>query len=101
MSKMNMFRAAVFAGALAVPMSATTSAQPLVTGGLVNVTFDEIDVGGILNENTVQVSLGAALAIAANVCDVNVNVLARQLRDGGATCENAVDNRQATIQRIE
>ncbi len=98
MLKMNMVRAAVFAGALAVPMAATTSAQPLVTGGLVNVTVVNVANNLLRNSN---VSLGAALAIAANVCDVNVNVLARQLRDGGATCQNAVDRTTVTISQVQ
>ena len=86
----------MFAGALAVPMAATTSAQPVVTGGLVNVTIvDAVDI------EEVQVSVGAALALAANLCDVNVNVLATQLRDGGATCQNAVDGTEVTISQVQ
>jgi hypothetical protein len=42
--------------------------------GLVNVLIDDVNV---------QVPI----ALAANVCDVNVGVLARQLRVGGAQCD--------------
>jgi hypothetical protein len=42
--------------------------------GLVNVIIDDVNV---------QVPI----ALAANVCDVNVGVLARQLRVGGAQCD--------------
>ena len=71
----------VFAG-FAAPASAH---GPIVTGGLVNVTVvDVLNNNEILSDN--NVNLGVALNLAANVCDVNVNVLAVQLRDGGATC---------------
>jgi hypothetical protein len=95
MSKMKMMQAAVLAGALAVPMAGTTSAQgPIVVGGgLVNVQIGEIEIleGGIevrnvLNDLTLRV--GLALNIAANVCGVAVGVLAADLaEDGTAVCE--------------
>jgi hypothetical protein len=46
--------------------------------GLVNVFIDDVNV---------QVPI----AVAANVCDLNVNVLARQLRQGGANCDADAD----------
>lgn len=46
--------------------------------GLVNVNVED---------NVVQLPVG----IAANVCDVNANVLAVQLREGGAECDAAVE----------
>jgi hypothetical protein len=67
--------------ALMVAMSAMPAmAAPVVTGGLVNVTIvDAVDV----NDNTVQLPIAAA----ANVCDVDVNVLAADLADDGeANC---------------
>jgi hypothetical protein len=42
--------------------------------GLINVLIDDVNV---------QVPI----ALAANVCDLNVGVLARQLRTGGADCD--------------
>jgi len=76
---------ALSTGAVAAPAA---SAQPVITGGLVNVTIvDAVDI----NNNTVQLPIG----IAANVCDVNANILAVQLRNGGANCDataNAVAN---------
>jgi hypothetical protein len=82
---------------LAVGVAApTASAQPVITGGLVNVTvFDVID-GDVLSNN--NVNLGVGLNLAANVCDVNVNVLAVQLRNGGATCET--DEQRVVIDQI-
>lgn len=84
--KMTTVRAAIFAGALAIPLAATTSAQPpvVIGGGLVNVQIGTIDVqtGDILSSNDVQVSVNAAAQIAANVCGVAVAVLAEQIATG-------------------
>jgi hypothetical protein len=44
------------------------AAQPVVTGGLVNITITDV-----LNNVTVQVPIG----VAANVCGVSANVLAQ------------------------
>jgi hypothetical protein len=71
----------IMAGTASVMAAPPASAQPLVTGGLVNVTVADNE---ILND----VNVGVALGVAANVCDVNVNVLARQLRNEAATCES-------------
>ncbi len=77
-------------------LAAPANAQPLVTGGLVNITVvDLIDTGDILSNN--NVALGVALGLAANICDVNVNVLAVQLRNGGATCTATASGQQVTI----
>jgi hypothetical protein len=46
--------------------------------GLINVLIDDVNV---------QVPI----ALAANVCDLNVGVLARQLRTGGADCDADAD----------
>ena len=102
MVKTNMIRAAVLAGALAMPMAATTSAQgPVITGGLVNVTVVDVIDGGVHVLEDVNVSVGAALALAANVCGVGVNVLATQLGSGIATCDAEIEGGQrvVTIQR--
>jgi hypothetical protein len=84
-------------GALAVGATApAASAQPVITGGLVNIT-----VVDVLNNNTVTldrtVNVALALGIAANVCDVTVGVLAQQLNTGSATCQNTLDGFTATI----
>jgi len=87
---------AALVGAFAMP---ATSA-PLVTGGLVNITLvNVLNNIEIITRN--NVSLGAALGIAANVCDVNVNVLAQQLRSGGATCKNDVTGQRVTISQAQ
>lgn len=74
--------AIVFSSLLVLAFAAPAAAQPQIGSGLVNV---------IVGDVTVQLPV----AIAANVCDVNINVLARQSRTGGATC-NAVADSTAT-----
>ena len=75
------------------PVAEPVTAQVVVGGGLVNVQIGSIDVetGDILSENTVQANVGVALQLAANVCDVAVNVLAQQLRTGNVSCQSAAD----------
>jgi len=92
-----LFATLFLTAALAVGATApTASAQPVITGGLVNIT-----VVDVLNNNTVTldrtVNVALALGIAANVCDVTVGVLAQQLNTGSATCENTLDGFTATI----
>lgn len=79
---------------------ASASAAPVVTGGVVNVTVTDVIDDVTVTVQDVNVGVAAALKIAANVCDVNVNVLAQQLRDGGATCENAASDVTATIDQV-
>lgn len=90
--KLNLLGGAVVAALLALPLaSSTASAQgPIVIGGgLVNVQIGEINVetGDILSDNVVVLQLGAALQLAANVCNVSVGVIAQQIRTGDAECE--------------
>jgi hypothetical protein len=42
---------------------------------------------GLVNVFISDVNVQVPISVAANVCDVNVNVLAEQLRDGGANCD--------------
>lgn len=74
--------------------------QPIITGGLVDVTVTDVidDVTVVVQD--INVSVGAALGIAANVCDVNVNVLAQQLRNGGAQCVSDASGQTVTIDQI-
>ena len=83
--------ALLFAG-----LAAPAAAQPIITGGLVNVTVVDVIDGDILSNNNVNIA--AALNLAANVCGVNVGVLAQQLRTGQATCETATQ--AVTIRQI-
>lgn len=91
----------LFAGAaLAVGALAPASAQPIVTGGLVNVVVTDVIDDVTVTVQDINVGLGAALGLAANICDVNVNVLAEQLRTGEATCENTVTDQTVTISQV-
>ena len=75
------------------------NAQPVVTGGLVNVTIVDLIDGDVLSNN--NVSVGAALGIAANVCGVAVNVLATQLgTPGPITCTSEASNQEVTISQV-
>ena len=91
---------AAIALASSVVLAPPATAQPLVTGGLVNVTVTDVidDVTVVVRD--INVSLGAALGIAADVCDVNVNVLARQLRTGGATCTSEASGQTVDISQV-
>jgi len=81
---------AVAGGTLALAPAVPALAQgPVVTGGLVNVT---------VADNTVQVPVGVALNVAANVCGVGVNVLATQLGTSGPiSCTNDTSGQSVTI----
>jgi hypothetical protein len=46
----------------------------------------------LVNVQIGDVLLKLPIALAANVCDVNVNILALQLREGGATCTADADS---------
>jgi hypothetical protein len=80
--------ASLFAsGLLAVGAAAPASAQPVVTGGLVNITIFDV-----LNNNDVSVQV--PIGVAANVCGVQANVLAQ----GGI--QEPVDCDAATTQDL-
>jgi ABC-type sugar transport system substrate-binding protein len=83
--------AVTLAGGLALGsfgLSSAASAQ--VTGGLVNVT-----ITNVLNNNKVAVQI--PITAAANVCGVNVTVLAQQLTSGPVTCTSRSGNQTLTI----
>ena len=63
---------------MALMVAATITPAFAQQRGLVNVNVEG---------NTIQVPVG----IAANICDVNANVLAVQLRQGGAECKAVAD----------
>lgn len=74
-------------GLLGLVGVAPAAAQPVVTGGLVNITI--VDV---LNNNEVNVQV--PIGVAANVCGIQANVLAR----GGI--QEPVDCTAATTQEL-
>ena len=46
---------------------------------------------GLVNVNAEDIVVQIPVSLAANVCDVNVGVLSRQLRAGGAECDATAD----------
>lgn len=88
------FAATVLASGLAaggLTMSTTAaSAQPVITGGLVNVT-----VTNLLNNN--QVAVQIPVDAAASICGLNVVVLAQDLVSGPVTCTSQSGNQSLTI----
>ena len=84
--------------ALAFAAPTTAEAQgPVVTGGLVNVTI--VDLADVTLQD-INIGVGAALALAANVCDVNVLVLVADFEDGSATCTNTVSGTEVTLTQL-
>lgn len=90
----SLFASGMLAAGLAAP---TASAQPVVTGGLVNVTVVDVidDVTVIVRD--VNVGVGVAANVAAALCDtadVNAAVLAAQVVRGGDTvnCDTSTGN---------
>jgi hypothetical protein len=79
--------AVLAAGSLSAGVAAApAAAAPVVTGGLVNVTIvDAVDISRV----TVQLPI----AVAANVCDTTVAILAADLEDGDANCTATADSR--------
>ena len=92
-----MLAAAVATSALSIGgiafTAAPSGAQPLVTGGLVNVT-----VTNLLNNN--QVALQIPVNAAANVCGIAVNVLSSQLTSGPVTCTSRSGNQSLDITKL-
>jgi len=79
MSKLAKFvAAAAFAGSGIVGLAGPGAAEPVTQQGLVNV-------------NLTDVAVQVPVALAANVCDVNVAVLVDQLSDASAPCTASAD----------
>src|SRR5688500_9972059 len=76
--------ALALSGALAFAAPSTAEAQgPIVTGGLVNVTItDFADIEDVLTDFNIGVN--AAVALAAAVCDVDVDVISAAIENTGA-----------------
>jgi hypothetical protein len=71
------------ASALAMPGTPTdTLYQQQNQTGLVNLAIGDVNV---------QVPLGVALNVAAQLCDTQVGVLAQQVQGGGAHCDIGQD----------
>jgi hypothetical protein len=97
MNVKNRIATAGIAGALLVGGASATGAQaePVITGGLVNVTLTNV-----LNNNQVQVAV--PIQAAAGICGVTVNVLSAALAPTGTqtfTCPARNGNQTVTASR--
>jgi hypothetical protein len=63
------------------------TAESVATPGTGGNGGRPVNQQGLVNVNVADLVIQLPVAVAANVCDVNVNVLAEQLRLGGATCD--------------
>ncbi|MBA3420748.1 MAG: hypothetical protein H0U12_02455 [Thermoleophilaceae bacterium] len=88
-SRRSRFAAVLVTGAISVGLAAgPASAQP--QQGLVNIDLD-------VSRNNVAITV--PVNAAANICDVNVVVLAQDLQDGSAPCDADADQTVTTGQR--
>ena len=91
-------------GALATAsagMAAPAQAQPVITGGLVNVTIVDVIDDVTVTVRDINVALAAAVNIGANVCGVNAAVLAANfIQNGEATCTNEQTGQTVTIDQV-
>ncbi len=85
-----MFTAAIAAASL----TAAPAAAQIQAGNLVNVNVSQIMIDDILSDNNIDVDVTAPItvqlpiSVAANVCNVAVNLLAQQGKgDKTATCD--------------
>lgn len=92
-----MMTAAALAGAMGLPMAATTQAQPLVAAGnLVNVQIvDAVDVDVVLRD--INVAVAAAVNIAANVCGIAVGVIAEKVEAGDFSCTGTTGGQDVIV----
>jgi hypothetical protein len=92
----SLFASGILAAGLAAP---TASAQPVVTGGLVNVTIVDL-----LDVRDVNVGVGVAANIAATLCDtadINAAVLATQVVRGGQDVRCETDTGNITFSPVQ
>lgn len=74
------------------PLLAAATTSVLALGITAGPASAQTQQEGLVNVNVENVTAQVPVGIAANVCDVNANVLAEQLRAGGADCEATADS---------
>jgi|SRR5215211_339617 len=52
----------------------------------------QVDQDGLVNVAIVDTQIAIPVSLAANICDVNVGILAQQERNGGATCDATAES---------
>jgi hypothetical protein len=95
-SRISMRRIMIAAAAMALGTAPALAQNVDLSGGLVNVTIDDVSILNnflndtqiaALNNLNVPITVQAPIGIAATVCGVSANVLASQQQEGDATCE--------------
>lgn len=88
-------RKMMIAAAMLAATATPALAQVNTSGGLVNVSVQNVDILknflnndqiAALNNLSVPITVQVPVGVAANVCGVNANVLATQKKTGDATC---------------
>jgi spermidine/putrescine-binding protein len=80
------FTAAALSLGAGAPAQAQQGGSGLVVVNVQDV-IDDIALDLNVDVSQIPVTVQAPIGVAANVCDVNANVLAAQRRDGGAECD--------------
>jgi hypothetical protein len=86
---------APLAAALGLGLAASVPAQQ--QEGLVNVNVSDNEILEELNLSA-PITVQAPIGVAANVCEVNANVLAEQARNGAAECD--AQNSSRALQQL-
>jgi hypothetical protein len=95
----NLVAATVASGALVLGLAPAAAADPIFQDGLVNVVIEDTNV--IVAPQT-EVGVQVPVGVAANVCDVNVAVLATLVDAGGVECDSTVNQRtEAAFEQIQ
>ncbi len=69
---------------------ATLFATALMVAATVTPAFAQ-QQRGLVNVNIEDTTIQVPIAVAANLCDINVNVLAQQIRNGSTECTAVAD----------
>ena len=68
------------------------AAAATLTLGLAGTASAQTTQDGLVNVNLQNITALVPVAVAANLCDVNANVLSRQERQGGAVCDATAES---------
>ena len=99
-------RKLMITAALGAALATAPAAAQIQAGNLVNVNVSQILIEDILSDNNVDVDVTAPItvqlpiSVAANVCDVAVNVLAKQAKGGNTATCNAESKSDALSQQV-
>ncbi len=73
-------------------LTAILASSMLATGVAAAPASAQTQQDGLVNVNIEDVTIQVPIAIAANICDVNVNVLAQQRKAGDTSCEATAES---------